>query len=262
MHELFLTAAVKDGDFEMASAILQGLTWMTARHNVYRVSFYAGQPQPRGFSNLKSILPPPQSNRGSGPLWNELSKQLSRSSYVVQLEHEVSPDADFGNGATVDLNSVPGTLRWTDFPDPLRDTPITQRKRIDIPDQKGLIAAMADNQHTYKTEFIHETYSFIRGNEEFTLSRYYYLPGPLGQTPPAATLPPFQDLKVVDPARKWTLNVKMNVMDDNQPEKMKKAHEALMKVKIELDQIFDFKIIDRRIFDTRIAPPPVIPGRG
>ena len=80
----------------------------------------------------------------------ELAKQLARSSYVLHLEYEVSPDAgDFGGaGVAVDLNAAPGTLRWTDLPDPLRDTPVIQRKKVEIPDQRNLLAAMADNGHT------------------------------------------------------------------------------------------------------------------
>lgn len=147
MHELFLTAVVGDGDFDMACAILQGLTWMTARHNVYRISLFTGQPQPRGLTNLRSVQTTQQQARAYAPFWENLSKQLTRSSYILKLMHEVSIESDFGNDSEVDLNSLAGTLCWTDFPDPLRDTPVTQRKRIDIPDQKNLLLVMHDNGH-------------------------------------------------------------------------------------------------------------------
>jgi mediator of RNA polymerase II transcription subunit 18, fungi type len=146
MHELFLTASVKDGDFQMASAILQGLTWMTARKTVHRVLFFAGQPQPRGLPNLR-YYQNPQGVR-SMPAWNELNKQLTRSSYVLQVAYEVSPDTDFGKGNAADFNNTLGTLRWTDLPDPLRDTPVTQRKKIEIPDQKQLIATLGENNYS------------------------------------------------------------------------------------------------------------------
>lgn len=76
------------------------------------------------------------------------------------------------------------------------------------------------------------------------------------------SLPAFDNLRPVDPAQKWVLNIKLNVLEDNQPDKVRKASEELLRVRIELEKLFDFKILDRRIFDTRIAPPPVIPGRG
>ncbi len=91
------------------------------------------------------------------------------------------------------------------------------------------------------------------------LSRYYYLPeSPKG---PIAHLPAWVDLRPVDPAQKWVLNVKLNVAEDGQPEKLTKANEELMRNKAEFEKLFDFKVVDRRVFDTRIAPPPVIPGR-
>lgn len=162
----------------------------------------------------------------------------------------------------MEFNNLPGTLRWTDLPDPLKDTPITQRKKIEIPDQLNLPVAMTDNGFQYKNEMIQESYSFIRENIEFVFSRYYHIPEPPSPGQPVKSLPAFDNLRPVDPAQKWVLNIKLNVLEDNQPDKVRKASEELLRVRIELEKLFDFKILDRRIFDTRIAPPPVIPGRG
>jgi mediator of RNA polymerase II transcription subunit 18, fungi type len=98
-----------------------------------------------------------------------------------------------------------------------------------------------------------ETFSFTRENIELVFNRHYYLPDSSETAGPVARLPSWDELRLVDSARKWTLNVKLNVLEDNQPEKMKKANEELMSFKAELDSIFDFKVIDRRIFDTRIG---------
>lgn len=114
---------------------------------------------------------------------------------------------------------------------------------------------------SFKTEMIQETFSFVRENIELVFSRYYYLPESPGKSVPLTSLPAWSELKPVDPARKWVLNVKLNVMEDNQPDKMKKATEELMSVKVEFDSIFEFKVVDRRTFDTRIAPPASMPGR-
>lgn len=140
MRELFLTAVVRDDDFTMACAVLQGLTWMKARQSVHRILFFHGQPQPKPFK-----IPRIYQQSRFLPFWKELSNQLARSSYVLQLAYEVARDKDFGKGTTMDFNALPGTLRWTDLPDPLRDTPITSRKKIDIPDQSALLGAMNEN---------------------------------------------------------------------------------------------------------------------
>ncbi|KAI0182972.1 mediator complex, subunit Med18 [Xylaria flabelliformis] len=266
MHELFLTASVKQGDFDTACAVLQGLSWMTARRTIYRVLFFAGQPQPKGLAG-----PPPPPNvlpRAAQPLWGELHKQLLRSSYVLQAAYEVSPETDFvgkeNATATMDFTRLPATLRWTDLPDPLRDSPITSRKKIEIPFLNSLPRVLMENKQTYINELIQESYSFNRGDLEIVLSRYYHLPESQGR--PIPHLPAWADLRPVDPAQKWMLHVKLNVVaagdGGGQPEKLTKANEELMRNKAEFEKLFDFKVIDRRVFDTRIAPPVVIPGRG
>ncbi|KAL7624098.1 hypothetical protein AAE478_005655 [Parahypoxylon ruwenzoriense] len=255
MRELFLTASVNDADFPMACAVLQGLTWMTARRSLHRILFFYGQPQPKPLKNTR-VFQQPRYHM----FWKELSAQLARSSYVIQTAYEVVQNKDFGKGTAMEFNSLPGTLRWTDLPDPLRDTPVTSRKKIEIPEQTILLTTMTENGFRYKNEMILETYSFVRENVEFVFSRYYHLPESPGR--PVTTLPAWTDLRPVDPAQKWVLNVKLNVLDDSHPERVKKANDELMAVKAELDKIFEFKPIDRRVFDTRIAPPPVIPGRG
>ncbi|KAI1485648.1 mediator complex, subunit Med18 [Biscogniauxia mediterranea] len=251
MRELFLTATVPASDFDVACAIFQGLTWMTARQTAYRILYFAGQPVPKGLPNMRNLRMTPLA-----PLWNELSRQLSRSSYVLQTRYEVSPTADFGKDTGMDFNNSKGTLLWTDLPDPLRDTPIISRKKVEIPDQTFLPTILADNSHTYTSELIQQSYSFVRENVEFVFSRYYHLPESPGR--PVPVLPAWKDLRPADPAQKWVLNVKLNVPDDSQPEKIRKANDELMAVKAELEKLFDFKIIDRRVFDTRITPPKVV----
>ncbi|KAI0205599.1 mediator complex, subunit Med18 [Astrocystis sublimbata] len=258
MHELFLTATVKQDDFDTACAVLQGLSWMEARRTVHRVLYFSGQPQPKGLSGA----PPPLSvlPRTAQPLWSELHKQLLRSSYVLQAAYEVSPEADFGKDTPMDFARLPATLRWTELPDPLRDSPITSRKKIEVPFLNSLPRILMDNKQGYTNELIHESYSFHQGNLEIALSRYYHLPESPNR--PIQHLPAWNDLRPVDTAQKWVLNIKLNVAEDGQPEKLAKANEELMRNKGEFDKLFDFKVIDRRVFDTRIAPPVVVPGRG
>ncbi|OTB03471.1 hypothetical protein M426DRAFT_178372 [Hypoxylon sp. CI-4A] len=256
MKELFLSATVKDDDFTMACAVLQGLTWMSARRSIHRILFFHGQPAPTPLKNPRAF----QQSRYI-QLWKELSSQLARSSYILQIAYEVLQDRDFGKETTMNFNSTPGTLQWIDFPDPLRDTPVTTRKKIEIPEQPNLPNALTDNGFRFKNEIIQESYAFVRENVEFVFSRYYRINLEENNSP-AATLPAWADLRPVDPARKWVLNVKLNVLDDSQPDKVRKANEEILAVKAELDKLFDFKVIDRKAFDTRIAPPPVVTIRG
>lgn len=130
---------------------------------------------------------------------------------------------------------------------------------------------------------IQESHTFVRGNVEFIFTRYYHLPdaamrslstasaganpspSPTPQPPqqqqqipgPAPTLPPWNDLRPVDPAQKWILNVRLSVVEDNQPERMQKATDELLGVRAEMEKLFDFRTVDRRMFDTRMAALPV-----
>ncbi|ETS78976.1 hypothetical protein PFICI_08829 [Pestalotiopsis fici W106-1] len=259
MHEIFLTSTIKDADLEKACAVLQGLSWMSARRNVYRVSYFAGPSRPKGLPAIKSI----QATQRHGLAWTELHKELSRLSHVFKVVHEVLLDRDFGSGVNVDLNAVAGTVRWEGFPDPPREKGqlTTHRKKIDIPEQKQLLATMASNGQSYQTELVQETYTFIRDNVEFVLSRHYYIPPSPEQPGPTPALPAWSNLTPVDPAKKWMFQVKRDVIEDNNPEKMRQAQKELLDVKTELEPIFTFVPIDRRVLDPRIPLPPTVPGQ-
>lgn len=149
MYQLLLTALVEDSDFSAACSVLGGLCGMSPWESVNRVLYFQGPPRPQGISNLSSIDKTSQSARSSGPFWKELHQNLSRQSYVVQIRYDVLKDRDMGPSATlVDLNTVPGLLRWTDFPDPPHSrSVITQRKFVEIWEQKNLPSVMRDNNY-------------------------------------------------------------------------------------------------------------------
>ena len=135
---------------------------------------------------------------------------------------------------------------------------------------RSRLVLMQRPRDRFKGELIRETQSFVRGNVEFVFNRTYHLPTSQGggssaadanAAQPLQTLPAWNDLRPVDPAQKWVLHVRLHVDEDNQPDKLQKANKELLVVKEELDRIFDFKTIDRRVLDTRIAPPQVLPPR-
>ncbi|KAJ4042840.1 hypothetical protein NW763_011660 [Fusarium oxysporum] len=261
MHEIFLTALIEDKDFTSACAVLGGLTNMDPWESIQRVLYFQGPQRPMGISNQSSIEKPIRNNTGF--LWKELHQNLTRQSFILQTRHDVLKDRDMGaNAPPMDLDATQGILRWTDFPDPPRGQPLlTQRKKVELWDQKKLPSIMRDNNHTFKTETIEEVYRFYRDDIEFCLTRHYFLQPLEHYTPmetkqqaaiPMASLPPWESLTPVDQQKRWFLQVKAHVVQDNKPDEIRKAQDQLLAVRRELDGVFEFRGIDRKVHDTRV----------
>lgn len=119
--------------------------------------------------------------------------------------------------------------------------------------------------HRLKTERIEEVYRFFREDVEFCLSRDYfarpiedYIPlERKGQpTTPSPSLPAWESLTPIDQQKRWILLVKVLVLQENKPDDIRKAQEQLQGIRKELDGVFDFKSIDRKVHDTRVAQQP------
>ncbi|KLU87134.1 hypothetical protein MAPG_06138 [Magnaporthiopsis poae ATCC 64411] len=187
MQELFLTSFVKDGaDFERASAVLHGLANMNGWESLHRVLFFAGPLPPKGFNVTRSIPTSARTQQQQMALWSGLHQVLQKISHVLQLRYEVFRDRDFApegemptmpaEGPDAELNKASGTLRWTDFPKPTENQPVISRKKIEITDQKNLIAIVKDNNHRLKSEAIEESVSYFIDGVEISLVRYYHMP--------------------------------------------------------------------------------------
>jgi mediator of RNA polymerase II transcription subunit 18 len=148
MHEIFLTALIEDKDFGATCDVLGGLTNMDPWEAVQRVLYFQGPSQPKGISNQASIEKPLR--KDTGFLWNQLHQNLTRQSYILQTRYDVLKDRHMGPDASaMDLDATQGMLRWTDFPDPPRGQPLlTQRKKVELWEQKKLPSVMRDNNHT------------------------------------------------------------------------------------------------------------------
>ncbi|EGX88550.1 Mediator complex subunit Med18 [Cordyceps militaris CM01] len=282
MYEIFMTTTVEDADFTPACSVLEGLCSMKPWESVIRVLYYQGPPRPAGLSNQTSMEKPIRKNLA--PLWRELHQNLSRQAFVLQARYEILKHRDFGPEATpMDLDATPGILRWTDFPDPPHGKPLlTQRKLVELWEQRALPSILNDNQHQYaytfpqrtsirpandrrrlKGETIEETYRFFREDVEFSLTRHYmfksiltYQPHVSGTgrgSPPATSLPAWDDITPVDSQWRWIVQVKTHVLQDNKPDEIRKAQDTLIALRNELDGVFDFRAIDRKVFDTRIV---------
>jgi mediator of RNA polymerase II transcription subunit 18 len=268
MHELFLSAYVANDDRFRALGILQGYCGMNPQSLLRRRLMFEG---PRG-RNLTGIDPnfiarqPPAKSR----LWKELHEQLIRQSYVITLIYEVSRD-DFEQpeivgvgaapaklGPVLECDGIPGILRWADLPDPAGSRPVNSRMAVNIADEKNLCATLQSNGHKFIRENIQECYRLILGNIVFCLGRYLQFPrgeqdvGDNGQPTPNRRLPAFECLAPFDADNKWIITARVEVLNGNDPEQMQKGIDELMAIKSDFEGVFDFQVIDRHTFDTRV----------
>lgn len=68
---------------------------------------------------------------------------------------------------------------------------------------------------------------------------------------PLIALPAWDKTVTMDKQKRWILLVKAHVMQDNNPEELRKAQDALMGVKAEMEGVFEFMTVDRNFHDTR-----------
>lgn len=180
MYELFLTALIEDRELESACSILEGYCGMRPWETVHRVLFFQGPPKAAGIPIQSSIDKPIR--KETALLWKELHHGLSRQSFILQARYDLlhyktwapNAEADAGSSsegnpaaaaaaaaapppaACSDLNAIPGILRWADFPDPPQGRPyITQRKKVELWDQKRLPSVLSDNKHQYVIKLLH-----------------------------------------------------------------------------------------------------------
>ncbi|KAK2594373.1 hypothetical protein QQS21_007933 [Conoideocrella luteorostrata] len=263
MYELFLTALVEERDFNAACAVLSGFCAMSPWETLNRVLYFQGPPRPTGITNQTSIEKPMR--KDAAFLWKDLHQSLSRQSFILQAKYEIVKDRDMSpSAAAIDLDGTAGLLRWTDFPDPPHGRPlITQRKIVEIWEQKKLPSILRDNNFRFKTETIEEMYRFFQDDIEFCLTRQYFVKNIGEYTPlesrgdqqpsPLETLPTWDSATPVDMENRWILLVKSHVLQDNKPDEIRKAQDRLISLRGELEGAFDFKTIDRKVHDTRIA---------
>lgn len=179
----------------------------------------------------------------------------------MNARFEVLPGRDFGNAEPTAANHFdvnPGALFWSEMPDPASvagaQALIMQRKKIEIHDQINLPTVLLENDFRFKSEAIEETHDIYHREApvEFHLTRVYKLP--TGADHPAATLPALESLQKVDPAGRWMLTVVAYVMDDQSPDRIKAARDALTQVWEDLTPCgITFKQIDRKYYDTQLA---------
>jgi mediator of RNA polymerase II transcription subunit 18 len=94
-------------------------------------------------------------------------------------------------------------------------------------------------------------YRFFREDTEFCLVRQYY-PKEYSINQ-GAPLSGWESLIPVDTQRRWFLFVKGHILQDNKPDEIRKIQDQLLAIRAELEGVFEFKNIDRKVYDTRVA---------
>ncbi|KAG4437626.1 hypothetical protein IFR05_006887 [Cadophora sp. M221] len=275
-HELFLTAIVADEDFETTLRILQGYCAMSPINVLTRKLTWEG-PRTRAPAGIdaKFIKNQPQVKM---PQWSGLSAQLARQSYIMHLLYEVDRqsfgklEGDHtpvfqGSQALSVLDQRPGILRWNDLPDPTEITkssntrladpgasrPVNTRLMFSI-ENHGLCSLMKMMNHRFVHEVIQESNRFVHGDAVFELTRYLQFPVGENENPLIIRneLPDFESLTPFDSENKWILTAFTIVTKGDDPDQMKKGIDQLVAIKDDFEGCFDFKVLDRHIFDTRV----------
>ncbi|CAL3967566.1 unnamed protein product [Diplocarpon coronariae] len=281
MHELFLTTYVHEDDLSTTEKILQGYCASHPKPILFRKLIWEG-PRTRTPKPIdpKFIKAQPQQVIMS---WKILSDQLSRQSYVLNTLYEVD-ESSFGQAENVlvsgtstpqregyFLDQRPGTLRWNDLPDPTAAKPVNSRLPdpgltrpvnsrliVSIENQGNLCSIMRMLNHRYVAmtplESTAAYYQQDSTKSVFELTRY--LEFPVSESEPAgkirSQLPALNTLLPFDPENKWILTASTLVAKGDDPQQMKKGMDQLVAIKTDFEGCFDFKAMDRHIFDTRV----------
>ncbi|RFU36181.1 hypothetical protein B7463_g170, partial [Scytalidium lignicola] len=275
MHELFLTTYIQPDDKVRALRILQGYCGMNPDLLIRRRLIWQG-PRKR---NLPGVNPKLLGNLGSPgnpgsqhkmPLWKNLHEQLVRQSYTIALLYDVQRDQfsqpvvsgteirSANDGPELVCDDMLGTLRWTDLPDPAGARPVNSRLIVSIEDEKSLCKILVGMEHKFVREIIEETYRFVLGNAVFCLTRHLRIPDELqekeqdGSLRINSRLPAFETLTPFDPEDKWILTASIEVLNGNDPEQVQRGIDELMTMKSEFEGCYDFQLMDRHAFDTRV----------
>ncbi|CZT10642.1 uncharacterized protein RAG0_15064 [Rhynchosporium agropyri] len=275
-HELFLTAIVANEDFETTLKILQGYCAMSPTNVLTRKLTWEG-PRTRTPSGIdpKFIRNQPLQKI---PQWNGLSVQLARQSYIMHLLYEVDrqsfgkddvfdPNASLYHPTVSSLDRRYGTLRWNDLPDPtevsklsntrLADAgasrPVNTRLMFSI-ENMGLCSLLKMINHRFVGEVIQESNRFVHGDVVFDLTRYLQFPAEENAGAPTIRngLPAFDKLTPFDSENKWILTASAIVTKGDDPDQMKKGTDQLVAIKGDFEGCFEFQVLDRHIFDTRV----------
>jgi len=156
------------------------------------------------------------------------------------------------------LDDMPGTLYWADWPDPKSGRAVNARTTASIDNERSLCNLLRSMGYKLNKEIIEEGYRFIHGNVTIFLHRYLDSPSTLQEQanspqPNFSTvLPAYESLVPFDSENKWIVKAKVDVLNANDQDHVKRGINELMAIKEAFEGHFDFQIVDRRSMDTRV----------
>lgn len=105
---------------------------------------------------------------------------------------------------------------------------------------------------------LQEGHRFIYGNVVIYLCRYLDIPNNLqenGDNSPATinvALPPYESLLPFDSEDKWIITARVDVLNANDPDQVKRGTDELISIKEAFEGCFEFQTMERMVFDTRV----------
>ncbi|KAK3386879.1 mediator complex, subunit Med18 [Podospora didyma] len=242
-HEIFLTAVVKDADIPVAMAVLGGMTEMREQRQFTRVRYLQRDAAVKGLPTIKEIQ---KEKVPTTAQYTELHQILLKQSYLLQERVNITDDLRPAESAEVPAEK-PRLLRWSDLPDPATTRTsafTTQRRMLEISDRR-VEKVLADNKFTTKDETIELSYQWWLNGVEYALVSIFRVP----VDPEAPNkIPALPDLKPFAPI--WMLYVRVQIESNH--ERMQQAYVQLQQAQKDLVGLFEFKVFDRRVHDTRI----------
>lgn len=255
MHEIFLDSVIPQEDLEKTVQVLQGYCNM-APVNLFRRKTYWQGPKtrnPQGLNLEHKVV------KLAAPakriLWRSLHEYLSKQSYIVTAIYNIDSEPHVGMDSESEenpknLDELPGTLRWTDVPEPGVNKLVYSRLFIAIEDETNLCEILSSSNYRMACEIVEEVQRFVHDHVMFELYRILLLP--LQSEPSPTRIPPFEDLTLFDSEDKWILRANVVVLDGMDQAQMTEGVKLMAKIKSDFEGFIDFGLKDRLIHDTRV----------
>ncbi|CAD6500458.1 BgTH12-07635 [Blumeria graminis f. sp. triticale] len=255
MHEVFLESIILQEDLEKTVQVLQGYCNMAPANLLRRKTYWQGPKirNPKGLNLEHDIV------KLAAPakklLWKSLHEYLSKQSYVLTVTYNIDSETHAGKDSEgdecpINLDELPGTLRWTDVPEPGVNKLVYSRLFITIEDETNLCEVLNSSNYRMACEIVEEVQRFVHDHVMFELYRISLLP--LGNEHSRIKIPPFHDLTLFDSEDKWILRANVVVLDGMDQAQMTEGVKLMAKIKSDFEGFIDFGLRDRLIHDTRI----------
>ncbi|PSK53102.1 hypothetical protein B9Z65_3302 [Elsinoe australis] len=259
MHELSLFAQVPAARHAQALNILAGLAAMQpsaifTRHIVFQPHKAATDPS----QISKKKASGPQQPQQLALI--QLMTTLSRDDFGRDDDHCEGNPADTAMGGTETTDRQPSgtnesqwSTRIQEIPEPETKT-IVLRKVIEesIPAQ-GIKQYLDDSKNIkFINEYFTEGHRFIRGDIILHLHRVLVAKPQPDTNAPRTTLPPLEELILLDGSGAFVLETTVRIEDRSKPTLVSAATEQLLALKNELKGSIDLRVPERLSMDTRV----------